>query len=390
MNKVEFRKAGKRFGSVQVLENLDLTVREGSITMLLGTAGSGKSTVLHLMSGLIRADSGEVLVDGQDAADGERHERGIAMVFQHNELIPSLTVRENLEREMRCASIPPCAWKGGMAETCAALGMESLLSRRSPTLSGAERQKAVLARALMKRPRLLLLDEPLAHLDVADTRRVREHFQDLNRRYGTTMVHVTNNPQEALLLGTDMYLMDKGLILQHGTPLEIRNRPASLTCAGFFEHSPMTLLRLSALDPHWNLQLPVPCAARHVGFRPEHVRVSTQPFPVGAPGLFLSGHLDTSNLLQNPPLCPVLFDGRSFPAQAVLDPGMESGRIWMHVPAECLLWFAADGKRTDLDKKQSEPLNLSLPAGANPRSRQSEVQEYLCRPEVQELIRAGI
>ena len=215
----------KRFGSVVALGGLDLDVRPGEFFCLLGASAAGKTTALRVISGLETPNRGRVAFDGEEVAGVPAPDRGIAMVFQTFALYPHLTVFENLAyplREARVAGAEIGVRVGEMAEM---LRIGHILERKPETASGGEQQRTAIGRALIRRPRLLLLDEPLTNLDAKLRHDMRAEFKRLHRELGTTMLYATPDELEALSMGERVGVLRDGRIVQTGSPDELYEHP---------------------------------------------------------------------------------------------------------------------------------------------------------------------
>ena len=262
--RLEIEDVERRYGDVQALRGLSLTVEPGELVAVLGASGSGKSTLLRVVAGLEPADGGRVLIDGADQTRVAPAKRGVAMVFQSFALFPHLTVRDNIGFGLRARRSDDV--DGRVAATASALRLERLLDRRPGELSGGERQRVALARALAGRPRVLMLDEPLSNLDAPLRVSTRAEIRRVQEASGVTTLHVTHDQAEALALGHRVAVVREGRLEQIGTPDEVWERPASVAVARFLGTPPMNLLpaplaRAAGLDAEGEGQL--------IGFRAE-------------------------------------------------------------------------------------------------------------------------
>ena len=218
---------GKRFGSVVALDGLDLDVRHGEFFCLLGASAAGKTTALRVISGLEEPDGGRVVFDGEEVAGAPSPERGIAMVFQTFALYPHLTVFENLAYPLREARVPGAEIKARVGDMAEMLRIGHVLGRKPETASGGEQQRVAIGRALIRRPRLLLLDEPLTNLDAKLRHDMRAEFKRLHRELGTTMLYATPDELEALGMGERIGVLRDGHIVQTGSPDELYEHPVN-------------------------------------------------------------------------------------------------------------------------------------------------------------------
>ena len=216
---------GKRFGSVVALDGVDLDVRHGEFFCLLGASAAGKTTTLRVISGLEAPDGGRVVFDGEDVAGVPSPDRGIAMVFQTFALYPHLTVFENIAYPLREARVARAEIKSRVGEMAEMLRIGHVLERKPETASGGEQQRIAIGRALIRRPRLLLLDEPLTNLDAKLRHDMRAEFKRLHRELGTTMLYATPDELEALGMGERLGVLRNGRIVQTGSPDELYEHP---------------------------------------------------------------------------------------------------------------------------------------------------------------------
>ena len=215
----------KRFGPVVALAGVDLEVRPGEFFCLLGASAAGKTTALRAICGLETPDAGRVVFDGEEVAGVPPPDRGIAMVFQTFALYPHLTVFENLAYPLREAHAPGPEIRARVGEMAEMLRIGHVLERRPETASGGEQQRIAIGRALIRRPRLLLLDEPLTNLDAKLRHDMRAEFKRLHRELGTTMLYATPDELEALSMGERVGVLRDGRIVQTGSPDELYEHP---------------------------------------------------------------------------------------------------------------------------------------------------------------------
>ena len=213
---------------------LDLKFPDGKLTVLAGPSGCGKTTLLRLIAGLERPDSGTVSIGGQSVDGVAPHRRNVAMVFQDYALYPHMTVRANLAFPLKMRKIPKDEIESRVEETARWLELDSLLDRRPDQLSGGQQQRVALGRAIIRRPQVSLLDEPLAHLDAHLRRDTRQLLKDLQHRLNVTMLHVTHDHAEAVAMADRIVVLNHGQIEQEGTPAEVYDSPASAFVAHFF------------------------------------------------------------------------------------------------------------------------------------------------------------
>jgi multiple sugar transport system ATP-binding protein len=239
---VELKGLEKAFGAQIALKGIDLAIADGEFLVIVGPSGCGKSTLLRLIAGLEQPTKGDVLIEGQSALEASPAQRGVAMVFQSYALYPHLNVRDNMAFGLRMAKKPEAEVLA--AVTCAArlLGIEDLLDRRPKELSGGQRQRVAIGRAIVRQPRLFLLDEPLSNLDAGLRVHMRHEFARLHRDLKTTMIYVTHDQVEAMTLASRLVVLKAGIIEQVGTPMEVYNAPRNLFVASFLGSPRMNLL----------------------------------------------------------------------------------------------------------------------------------------------------
>jgi ABC-type sugar transport system ATPase subunit len=292
MASVELRNISKRFGAVEVIRNLGLTVEDGSFCALLGPSGCGKSTLLRMIAGLEGITEGQALIGGVDVTHEEPAKRRVAMVFQSYALYPHLTVEQNICFSLSLAGAARSVQREQAARVAKMLQLEPLLDRRPAQLSGGQRQRVAIGRALVRDPEVFLFDEPLSNLDALLRVQMRLELAKLHNDLKTTMIYVTHDQVEAMTLADKIVVLDKGRISQSGSPLELYHRPANRFVASFIGSPAMNFLAGQARRAPNGLTLalnggpelalgpramPAFEGARAVelGIRPEHVRLTT-------------------------------------------------------------------------------------------------------------------
>jgi len=239
---VELKGLEKTFGAQTALKGVDLRVRDGEFLVIVGPSGCGKSTLLRIIAGLEAPTEGDVLIEGQSALEASPAQRGVAMVFQSYALYPHLNVRDNMAFGLRMAKRPEAEVLAAVAQAAKLLGIEDLLDRRPKELSGGQRQRVAIGRAIVRQPRLFLLDEPLSNLDAGLRVHMRHEFARLHRELATTMIYVTHDQVEAMTLASRLVVLNAGVVEQVGTPMEVYNAPRNLFVASFLGSPRMNLL----------------------------------------------------------------------------------------------------------------------------------------------------
>ena len=242
MGRITLDKVSKRFGDVEVIPPLDLTIEDGEFTVFVGPSGCGKSTLLRLIAGLEDTSGGQIRIDKQDATHVPPAKRGLAMVFQSYALYPNLSVARNIGFGLEMRGIDRSTREKAVLEAAKVLQVDHLLDRKPGDLSGGQRQRVAIGRALVRKPKLFLFDEPLSNLDAKLRLEMRSELKRLHQMLGVTVVYVTHDQIEAMTLASRIAVMRGGCIEQLGTPEEIYNRPASRFVAEFMGSPPINIL----------------------------------------------------------------------------------------------------------------------------------------------------
>ena len=232
----------KRHGAATALAGIDLEIRAGEFFSLLGPSGSGKTTTLRILAGLEAADAGTVQVNGEDVTRLEPGARDVAMVFQSYALYPHMTVRENIAFPLKMIGVSLNETASSVVEAATKVKIQHLLDRKPGQLSGGQQQRCALARAIVRKPALFLLDEPLSNLDAKLRIETRVELKRLQRALNVTAVYVTHDQEEALSLSDRLAIFMDGRVVQTGTPEEVFSRPATVAVAGFLGNPPMNLI----------------------------------------------------------------------------------------------------------------------------------------------------
>lgn len=244
MAHIQLRNITKTFGKHTALRDLDLEIANGEFFVLLGETGAGKTTTLRLVAGLEKPTQGQVFIDGVDVADWGAAERDVALVLQQYSLYPRYTVRENLEFPLKSKlrRVPDAEIKERIAKAAKTLRIEHLLERKTDKLSGGEMQRVSIGRAIVRKPRVFLMDEPLSALDAKLREALRTELKDLQRNLGATFLFVTHDQIEAMSMGDKIGVLNHGHLVQTGTPKEIYDNPRDTFVASFVGSPPMNLI----------------------------------------------------------------------------------------------------------------------------------------------------
>jgi multiple sugar transport system ATP-binding protein len=242
MAKVRLEHITKAFKGAPVVEDVNLEVREGEFLVLLGPSGCGKTTTLRMVAGLERPTNGDVYIGESLVTDVEPKDRDIAMVFQSYALYPHMTVHDNLAFPLRMRKHSKEEIEERVSKAATALEIGDLLKRRPKELSGGQRQRVALGRAIVRNPKVFLMDEPLSNLDAKLRVQTRVELKNLQKRLGTTTVYVTHDQAEAMTLADRVALMKQGVIQQVGAPTEVYAHPANKFVAGFLGSPTMNFI----------------------------------------------------------------------------------------------------------------------------------------------------
>lgn len=244
MATLELRNVHKTYGAglPDTLRDIQLAIKDGEFLILVGPSGCGKSTLMNCIAGLEQISGGAILIDGQDVSGMSPKDRDIAMVFQSYALYPTMNVRENIAFGLKIRKMAPAAIDDEVARVAKLLQIEHLLARKPGQLSGGQQQRVAMGRALARRPKIYLFDEPLSNLDAKLRVEMRTEIKLMHQRLKTTTVYVTHDQIEAMTLGDKVAVMKDGIIQQFGTPQQIYNDPANLFVASFIGSPPMNFI----------------------------------------------------------------------------------------------------------------------------------------------------
>jgi len=242
MSRVQFVNVRKTFGKTEVIKGLSLDVRDREYFVLVGPSGSGKSTVLRLVAGLESPTSGEILIDGRPVTNLRPRDRNVAMVFQSYALYPHKTVRDNMAFGLEVRGYTSREIDSRVREAADVLKLAGLLDRLPSEISGGQQQRVALGRAIVQKPRVFLLDEPLSNLDAQLRVQTRTELLEIQRYLKTTMIHVTHDQTEAMTLGDRLAVLTDGCLQQVARPLELYRYPVNRYTAGFIGSPKMNFI----------------------------------------------------------------------------------------------------------------------------------------------------
>ncbi|MGJ3353089.1 ferric ABC transporter ATP-binding protein [Providencia sp. Je.9.19] len=280
---VELKNITKRFGDNTVIDDLSLSIPQGSMVTLLGPSGCGKTTVLRLVAGLEKPTEGRMFIDGEDVTDRSIQQRDICMVFQSYALFPHMSLGENVGYGLKMLGLPKAEIKKRVDEALEIVDLAGFAERFVDQISGGQQQRVALARALILKPKVLLFDEPLSNLDANLRRSMREKIRELQQQFNITSLYVTHDQSEAFAVSDMVLVMNKGKIMQLGSPQELYRQPASKFMASFMGDAnifPATLTHDTVDIFNYRLPRPVQIVTDKnqvtLGVRPEAITLSLQ------------------------------------------------------------------------------------------------------------------
>ncbi|MEJ1116982.1 sn-glycerol-3-phosphate ABC transporter ATP-binding protein UgpC [Phyllobacterium sp. CCNWLW109] len=282
MSALELVDIRKRYGNIETLKGIDLSLADGEFLVLLGSSGCGKSTLLNIIAGLAEATGGDVRIGDRSVTGIHPKNRDIAMVFQSYALYPNMSVARNIGFGLEMRKVSEADRNVAVQKTARILQIENLLARKPSELSGGQRQRVAIGRALVRDPQIFLFDEPLSNLDAKLRMEMRTELKRLHQMLGTTIVYVTHDQIEAMTLATRIAVMRDGQIEQLATPDEIYNRPATRYVASFVGSPPMNMLDSTFSDGFAHIDgtlssIPLPAHLHKAAAEARNITVGVRP-----------------------------------------------------------------------------------------------------------------
>jgi len=287
MSYLEVRQLNKRYGPTTIFEQINFSAAEGEFVTLLGPSGCGKSTLLRCLAGLTEVDSGEIVIEGKDIVPLAPQKRAIGMVFQSYALFPNMTVEKNVAFGLKMQKLPETQIRQRVQEVLELVELTDYARRYPHQLSGGQCQRVALARSLVTRPRLLLLDEPLSALDARIRKHLREQIRQIQRELNLTTIFVTHDQEEGLTMSDRIFLMNQGRIVQSGNAQTLYAAPVDAFAAGFIGN-------YNLLDPEAASRLLQRPVSSRIAIRPETLGLSLH----GEPNALIRSHSLLGNVIR--------------------------------------------------------------------------------------------
>ncbi len=316
MASVTYEKVVKKYGDFTALHGIDLNIEDKEFLVLVGPSGCGKSTALRCLAGLEDISEGKIMIDDKIVNDVAPKDRDIAMVFQSYALYPHMSVRDNMAFGLKLRKTPKSEIDGRVNEAAQMLGLETMLERKPKQLSGGQRQRVALGRAIVRHPKVFLLDEPLSNLDAKLRVEMRANLSRYHQQLQTTFVYVTHDQVEAMTMASRIAVMNQGYLMQVDTPLNLYERPDNLFVAGFIGSPAMNFFKAKVTKSNgalhidagsFALQIPEarssvysPYTGKDVifGIRPEDIH-NPGFAPPGITASEIEGHVDVMEVMGN-------------------------------------------------------------------------------------------
>ena len=344
MASISLQKITKRFDAVTALHDVQLEVQDGEFFVLLGPSGAGKTTTLRVIAGLDQPDLGAVCMNGEDVTGWHIADRDCAFVFQQYSLYPHLSVYDNIAFPLRSPlrRVAEGEIKRKVFKIAEMLHIESKLERKATALSGGEMQRVAIGRALVREPKVFLMDEPLSSLDAKLREELRVELKRIQREIGATVIYVTHDQVEATTMADRIGILEAGQLRQVGSAQQVYENPSSIYVAQRLGSPGINLLPAS-----WFFSRPLPDGTEQVAIRPEDVRI-VESGTTGQGGAVFSCRVVECSLLKHELV--VERDGLHIFVTALIEHQYASGdQIQLEIPAERCLHFTASGRRLDFN-----------------------------------------
>ncbi|MDW8360181.1 MAG: ABC transporter ATP-binding protein [Candidatus Caldarchaeum sp.] len=353
MTGIRLAGVSKSFGGKPVLKKVSLEIRSGEFFCVLGPSGSGKTTILRIIAGLERPDEGKVYFGDRDVTDLPAKDRGVSMIFQSLALYPHLSVYENIAFPLRVRKTPEQEIKKTVSDVAETLRIQSILNRNITSLSGGERQRVAIARSLVYRPQIFLMDEPLTGLETAFRQELRREIKEIQRSTGITTVYVTHDQVEAFSLADRVALLHEGVVQSVGEPQQVYERPENLWAARFVGDTPLNVFEASLKAA--GDEAVVKVDELGLAFRTKVSRIPSdgrvyvagrsEAFKLGVEG-FLTGVVVGREVLGDRAVYTVDMRGRRIVVKAAADVDLKPNeKVEIGVDLDKLMIFDGEGRR---------------------------------------------
>lgn len=280
---IEIHNVEKHFGKQHVLKNLSLSVEKGQFVTLLGASGCGKSTLLRVLAGLTSIDSGSIFLGGEEITYLSPNKRNIGMIFQQYSLFPTMTVYDNVAFGLKMRKMDKTQIRSMVSEAIKMVNLEGSEKKYPSQLSGGEQQRVALARCIVTRPKVLLLDEPFSAIDAKLRKSLQSKIKEIHKELGMTSIFVTHDQDEAMVMSDYIYLLNSGVIEQEGTPIELYSKPSTIFAAEFIGD-------YNIIDGDFlSYIMERKCNCKKIAFRPELIKLSKQPLDEDIDSICFSG-----------------------------------------------------------------------------------------------------
>lgn len=351
MSHILIKNLYKSFGDNEVLKNINLEINDGELVTLLGPSGCGKSTLLRIIAGFTDINNGKVMIDGQDISNIPVNKRDVGMVFQSYALFPNMTVFENVAFGLKTRKIPADTIEEKVYEILSLVGLEDRMDYYPSELSGGQQQRVALSRALVTKPRVLLLDEPLSALDAKIRLSLRKLIKDVQRQLNITTIFVTHDQEEALSISDRVFIMNEGKIVQAGVPDDIYKKPESIFVAKFI--GTFNFFKIEKIDAD-NKIISIPFKMKldnipkdinldtMVGIRPEAIKILDKYEDYSQDNLYKGKIIDIA-IMGNVKRITVDILGQKVLIDHLTQENIEHYKkyddILLHIPAEACTWI---------------------------------------------------